>query len=94
MDSGRILSNWSTIYSCLNDFAMNLKVNEKGEVIYCKFHLKSLQGLHNLTVERAMNLSATDPDYAQRDLYNAIENGVFPKWNLSIQVCCSNNLIR
>lgn len=44
------------------------------------------QGIKNLTVEEADRLAATDPDYAIRDLYNAIVNGNFPSWTFYIQV--------
>jgi catalase len=61
-------------------------VNANGTAVFCKFHLKTQQGVHNLTAQRARELQAEDPDYAQRDLYNTIENGDFPKWDLKIQV--------
>lgn len=61
-------------------------VNKDGETIYCKFHLKSNQGIKNLTTKEAHHLRATDPDYALRDLYNAIENKEYPSWTMYIQV--------
>lgn len=53
--------------------------------MFCKFHLKTQQGVHNLTAAEARNLTATAPDYAQKDLYNSIANGDFPKWDMKIQ---------
>lgn len=44
------------------------------------------QGIKNLMAKRAMDLCASDPDYSQRDLYNAISEGNFPSWSLYIQV--------
>ena len=44
------------------------------------------QGIKNLFSEKAANLSAVDPDYGIRDLYNAIAKGNFPSWTLYIQV--------
>lgn len=51
-----------------------------------QFHFKSGQGIKNLSVDRADKLSAEDPDYSIRDLYNAIAKGDFPSWNMFIQV--------
>lgn len=61
-------------------------INGKGEPTYCKFHFRTAQGIQNLEVQRASELSATDPDYSVRDLYNAIARGDFPSWNMFIQV--------
>ncbi|GFU37190.1 catalase, partial [Nephila pilipes] len=44
------------------------------------------QGIRNLSAEEARKLAATDPDYAIRDLYNAIANKEFPSWTMYIQV--------
>lgn len=61
-------------------------INDKGEAVYCKFHFKTDQGIKNLMADRAAELGGSDPDYAQRDLYNAIANKQFPSWTLYIQV--------
>lgn len=61
-------------------------VNAKHEAVYCKFHFKTDQGIKNLSGDRAAELSLEDPDYAIRDLYNAIANGNPPSWSLYIQV--------
>ena len=61
-------------------------MNANGTAVFCKFHLKTVQGLHNLTAQQAHQLKADDPDYGTRDLYNAIANGDFPKWDMKIQV--------
>ena len=44
------------------------------------------QGIKNLMADRAGDLGGSDPDYAQRDLFNAIGEGNFPSWTLYIQV--------
>ena len=44
------------------------------------------QGIKNLMADRAADLGGSDPDYAQRDLFNAIASGNFPSWTLYIQV--------
>ncbi|XP_046544338.1 catalase-like [Haliotis rubra] len=61
-------------------------VNAKGECVYCKFHFKTDQGIKNLTGAQADKLASDDPDYATRDLYNAIASGKPPTWSLFIQV--------
>ena len=61
-------------------------VNDKGEAVYCKFNFKTAQGIKNLEPARAQELTATDPDYSTRDLYNSIANGAFPSWDCYIQV--------
>uniref|UniRef100_A0A914UKS2 Catalase n=1 Tax=Plectus sambesii TaxID=2011161 RepID=A0A914UKS2_9BILA len=61
-------------------------VNKQGEPVYCKFHVLSDQGIKNLPAKKADELVGTDPDYATRDLFNAIAHGVFPSWTFKIQV--------
>ncbi|GAB9477706.1 Catalase, partial [Globisporangium polare] len=61
-------------------------VNAEGERFYVKYHFKTDQGIRNLPVDEAAELSASDPDYATRDLYDAIANKDFPSWTLYIQV--------
>ncbi len=61
-------------------------VNEKGESCFVKFHWKPLLGVHSVTWDEAQKLSGKDPDFHRRDLYEAIESGAFPEWELGIQV--------
>jgi len=61
-------------------------VNDKGEAVYCKFHLKTNQGIKNIFADRAGKLSGEDPDYGIRDLFNSIAKGDFPSWRFCIQV--------
>ena len=61
-------------------------VNAKGELFWVKWHFKTLQGISNLTPADAMRLAGEDPDYAQRDLFNAIEKKDFPKWRVCLQI--------
>lgn len=60
-------------------------VNKKDEAVYCKFHMKTDQGIKNLTGRQALELSV-DPDYATRDLFNAIERGEYPSWTMYVQI--------
>lgn len=61
-------------------------VNDSGNAVYCKFHLKTEQGIRNLPVEKADELAGADPDYSIRDLYNSIAKGNSPTWKMYIQV--------
>jgi len=61
-------------------------VNDAGERFWVKWHIKTLQGVKNLSAAEATRLAGTDPDYAQRDLFNAIASGDFPRWSVEMQV--------
>ena len=61
-------------------------VNKNNERFYVKFHYKTMQGIKSFTNDEATALKGNDPDYAQRDLVNAIENRDFPKYALKIQI--------
>ncbi|MEJ8618245.1 catalase [Helicobacter pylori] len=61
-------------------------INAKGERFWVKFHFHTMQGVKHLTNEEAAEIRKHDPDSNQRDLFNAIARGDFPKWKLSIQV--------
>jgi len=61
-------------------------INSKNETVYVKFHFRCQQGIKNFTSAEAKQMRGEDPDFAQRDLLNAIEDGNFPKWSLEIQV--------
>lgn len=60
--------------------------NANNERVWVKFHFKSAQGVKNFGNDEAVKMKGEDPDFAQRDLITAIDNGDFPKWNLRIQV--------
>ena len=61
-------------------------VNTDDERFYVKFHYKSMQGIKNFTNDEAELMKGKDPDYAQRDLVEAIEQNDFPRYALKIQV--------
>ena len=61
-------------------------INDKNELFYVKWHFKTKQGIRNFTGESAEEMRGKDPDYAQRDLFNAIAKGDFPKWKVSVQI--------
>ncbi len=61
-------------------------VNEEGKSTFVKFHWKPLMGVHSVAWDEAQNISGKDPDFHRRDLWEAIENGDFPEWELGIQL--------
>lgn len=61
-------------------------VTGKDKAVYCKFHFRTDQKIKNLDVNVAADLSASDPDYSIRDLFNAIAKKDFPSWSMFIQV--------
>ncbi|MGC9362308.1 MAG: catalase [Candidatus Syntrophosphaera sp.] len=69
-------------YGC-HTFAMYDKDNHR---VWVKFHLKTQQGIKNLTDAEAEEIIATDRESHQRDLYAAIEKGDYPRWTMHIQV--------
>jgi catalase len=61
-------------------------VNAEGERFWVKFHHRCQQGIKNLTDAEAAAIIAGDRESAQRDLYEAIERGDYPKWKLCVQI--------
>lgn len=67
-------------------------INANGEKVFVKWHLRTQQGIKNLSAADAVRLAGSDPDYAQRDLFNAIANAQFPRWEVRIQVATEQQL--
>lgn len=61
-------------------------INEKGKSVFVKFHWKPLLGVHSVAWDEAQNISGKDSDFHRRDLWEAIENGAFPEWELGVQI--------
>ena len=61
-------------------------INDRNERVWVKFHLVTQQGIKTLTDAEAAALVARDRESHQRDLYEAIERGDFPRWKMFIQV--------
>ncbi|MFK2930917.1 catalase [Dyella agri] len=61
-------------------------INAKNERFWVKFHHVCQQGIKNLTDAEAEKLIGKDRESHQRDLYEAIERGDFPKWKLCVQI--------
>ena len=60
--------------------------NDKGEYKYVKFNFRSKQGVKGLNVKEAAEQQGKDFNHLTNDLYNNINAGNFPKWDLYIQV--------
>ena len=61
-------------------------ISGQGERTWVKWHFKTQQGIKNLSPADAARLAGTDPDYAQRDLFEAIERADYPRWTVCIQM--------
>jgi catalase len=61
-------------------------VNEQGKSTFVKFHWKPRLGTHSLDWDESVKIMGADPDFHRRDLWEAIEAGVFPEWELGFQL--------
>ncbi|MFI6522518.1 catalase [Spirillospora sp. NPDC050679] len=61
-------------------------VNERGETVLVKYHWMPKQGVRSMTEADAAAVQAGDLGHASRDLYEAIERGDYPEWELLVQI--------
>jgi catalase len=61
-------------------------VNRSGKSQFVKFHWNPRAGTHSLAWDEAVKISGADPDFHRRDLWEAIEAGAYPEWELSVQM--------
>jgi catalase len=61
-------------------------VNGEGGTTLVKFHWKPVAGVHSLVWEEAQIAAGCDPDFHRRDLADSIDNGIFPEWELGLQL--------
>ncbi|KQU86743.1 hydroperoxidase [Variovorax sp. Root318D1] len=61
-------------------------VNNRGESHFVKFHWKPKLGIHGLAWDEAQKIAGKDPDFHRRDLWESIESGDFPEWELGVQL--------
>lgn len=61
-------------------------INKDGDSHFVKFHWKPKLGVHSITWDEAVKISGADSDFHRRDLWDAIEAGQFPEWELGIQI--------
>ncbi|AZA85854.1 catalase [Chryseobacterium shandongense] len=61
-------------------------INDEGKAHFVKFHFKPKLGVHSVAWDEAQRISGVDPDFHKRDLWESIENGVFPEWDFGVQL--------
>ena len=61
-------------------------VNAQGASVLCKFHWTPTAGTHSLVWDEAAKITGADADFHRRDLWEAIEAGAFPEWELALQI--------
>ncbi|WP_128434258.1 catalase [Streptomyces cyaneus] len=61
-------------------------VNADGKGTFVKFHWKPKLGVHSLVWDEAQECQGRDPDFNRRDLWDAIEAGEYPEWELGVQL--------
>ena len=61
-------------------------VSDAGKSVFCKFHWNPKAGTHSLVWDEAVKISGADPDFHRRDLWDRIEAGVYPEWELGLQI--------
>ncbi len=61
-------------------------INAKGKSTFVKFHWKPKLGLQSVVWNEAVKINGADPDFHRRDLWNAIQKGDFPEWELGLQL--------
>jgi catalase len=61
-------------------------INAKGGGSFVKFHWKPVLGIESTTWDEAVKIAGADPDFHRRDLFEAIDAGDFPQWDLGVQV--------
>jgi len=61
-------------------------VNAEGASVFCKFHWNPVAGTHSLMWDEAAKICGADADFHRRDLWEAIEAGAYPEWELGLQI--------
>ncbi|KAL4739055.1 catalase B [Aspergillus similis] len=69
-------------------------VTEDGSTKLVKFHWKTLQGLASMVWEEAQQVSGKNPDYLRQDLFESIEAGRYPEWELNVQIMDEEDQLR
>ena len=75
-------------YRMMQGFGVNTYrlVNASGDSQFVKFHWNPKAGTHSLVWDEAVKISGADPDFHRRDLWEAIEAGAYPEWELGLQI--------
>lgn len=61
-------------------------VNKEGKSTFVKFHWKPKLGMQSVVWNEAVKINGADPDFHRRDLWNAIQSGNYPEWELGLQL--------
>jgi catalase len=61
-------------------------VNEQGKARFVKFHWKPILGVHSMVFDETQKIGGKDPDFNRRDLWEAIEMGNYPEYELGVQI--------
>jgi catalase len=61
-------------------------LNAQGKSTFVKFHWRPVAGTHSLDWDESVKIAGADPDFHRRDLWEAIESGAFPEWELGFQL--------
>ncbi|OPB39159.1 Catalase-1 [Trichoderma guizhouense] len=80
-------------YRMMQGFGVNTYTltNAAGVRSFVKFHFTPELGVHSLVWDEALKLAGQDPDFHRKDLMEAIDNGVYPKWKFGIQTIEESN---
>ncbi|MBF0298041.1 MAG: catalase [Oligoflexia bacterium] len=75
-------------YRMMEGFGVNTfkLVNQEGKSVFVKFHWKPILGVHSVLWDEAQIISGKDPDFHRRDLWEAIDSGAYPEWELGVQI--------
>ncbi len=75
-------------YSMMEGFGVHTfrLVNEEGVSHFVKFHWKPVNGVHSLTWDETQKIAGKDPDFNRRDLWESIEKGNYPEFELGVQL--------
>jgi catalase len=75
-------------YRMMEGFGVNTYrfVNAEGKAHFVKFHWKPVLGVKSLVWDEAQIIAGKDPDFHRRDLWESIERGYFPEWELGVQL--------
>ncbi len=61
-------------------------INKKGDVFFIKYHFTPRLGIHSLVWDEAQKIAGKDPDFHRKDLYQSIEKGNYPIWDMYVQI--------
>ena len=61
-------------------------IDASGKSTFVKFHWKPKLGMQSVVWNEAVKINGADPDFHRRDLWQAIQSGAFPEWELGLQL--------